>query len=276
MRAWRDGVQGPRPWPFLLLDLAQAAWSGGLRAARAMPATLGLCAAVLFAATWVTLYTAGSPSPWPVTATLCAATILWTQGVLTRLVLRHLMVGDDGGVAAFLPVRSLRSVIGVLLLTQIIAVASPGLMIGALYLLKHEVGPVSTWLSVPLLLPLALLGLACALRLSLAAAPAALNLSAPLADSWDITDGHTLFMAGACIMAMGPLFILALLGVRYGPSGTAVQAIGLTAVVLALSGAQAGLMVGFYQRWQTVLRPDMRPSRNRTRRREPLIVARPR
>jgi hypothetical protein len=154
------------------------------------------------------------------------------------------------------------------------AAGSPAVLAALLSYLNREIGPVSTWLSVPLLLPLMLLGMAFALRLSLAASPAALGLSAPLADSWSITETHTLFMAGAWIMAIGPLLIVLAAVAPLLPVaalGGIPGALGLTLWWIALAGAQAGLMVGFYQRWQTALRPDMRPSQNRARRLEPVV-----
>jgi hypothetical protein len=184
------------------------------------------------------------------------------------------MVGDDGGLSALRPGWALRRVGGVLALTQIMAAGAPALLVALLYVLIQEIGPVSTWLSVPLLLPLVLLAMAFALRLSVAAAPAALGLSAPLADGWAITEAHALIMAGAWITAIGPLLIVLAAVAPVLPVaaiGGVPAALALTVWWIALAGVQAGLMVGFYRRWQTALRPDMRPSRNRARRLEPVV-----
>ncbi len=242
-----------------------------------MPVLFGLCGALVVAVSLVALrIVVWADFGWRFLAAcpVLGLFLLWVQAVLVRLVLRHLMVGDDGGLAALWPGWSLRRVAGVVLLTQIMAAGSPALLAAVLSFLNKEIGPVSTWLSVPLLLPLALLGMAFALRLSLAAAPASLGLSAPLADSWAITETHMLFMVGAWIMAIGPLLIvLAAVAPVLPPAalGGVPAALGLALWWLAFAGVQAGLMVGFYQRWQTALRPDMRPSRNRARRLEPAV-----
>jgi hypothetical protein len=260
-----------------MLPIALAAWTGALRAARSMPVLFCVCGVLLFAVALVTLrIVILGDFGWPfcVAAVALGLAMVWVEAVLVRLVLRHLMVGDDGGLAALRPGWSQRRVAGVVVLTQLMAAGSPALLAALLSYLDREIGDVSTWLSVPLLLPLMCLGMAFALRLSLAAAPASLGLSAPLADSWGITETHMLFMAGAWIMGIGPLLIvLAAVApvLKVAALGGVPAALGLTLWWIALAGAQAGLMVGFYQRWQTALRPDMRPSRNRARRLEPAV-----
>jgi hypothetical protein len=260
-----------------MLPIALAAWRGAWRAARFTPVLFGACVGLLFAVALVTLrFTVTAPFGESLLAagTALGLCLAWVQTVLARLVLRHLTVGDDGGLAAWWPGWSLRRVAGVVLLTQIMAVGAPALFVVLLRFLVGEIGPVSTWLSVPLLLPLVLLDMAAALRLSLSAAPAALGLSAPLADSWAMTETHTLFMAGAWIIAIGPLLIVLAAVAPELPVaalGGVPAALGLALWWCALAGVQAGLMVGFYRRWQTALRPDMRPSRNRARRLEPVL-----
>jgi hypothetical protein len=254
-----------------MLNLAILAWSAAWRTARAMPTVFGTTGAALACVALFALRQDG-PTWW--SALLLAATLILTQAILVRATLRYLMIADDEAAAALLPSPTLRDVALVTALTQIIAAGAPALMMASLQGLNHEIGPVSTMLSVPLLLPIMLLAMACALRLSVAAAPASLGLSAPLADAWDITEDNLPFMAGACTIALGPLLILALLGGLIFPSIGVVHALELTIIWLPLSGVQAGLVVGFYQRWQTLLRPDMRPCRNRSRRLEPLIRAR--
>ncbi len=248
-----------------MLRIACTAWLGVVRAARFTPATIGTCAGVLVAVSVLTWR-----GPWPAYAALCLA-VVCVQAVLAKLVLRHLTVGDDGGLAAWRPDKALLHVGGAILLTQIMAAAPLAAMLAVLLPLSDEIGPLSTLLTIPLMLPLVLLAAACALRLSLAALPAALRLSAPLADSWAITDGHTLFLAGAWIAGVGPV-IAALLELRLADWLAWWAQAGLFGVAwMALAAAQAGLTVGLYQRWQTGLRPDMRPSRNPLRRHEPLL-----
>ena len=260
-----------------MLPLALSAWSGALRAARALPVLFALSAALLCAVSLAaipTLAQSSSDVRWALALIAQAAAMAWSQAVLIRLVLRHLMIGDDGGLAALRINTTLPQVAGAVLLTQIMAAAPLALLAATLIFLLGEIGSVSTWLSVPLLLPLVLLAMACALRLGPAAAPASLALSAPLADSWAITEGHVAFMAGASVIALGPILIaIAAIGPELSPTAWAAipAALGLTASWLALSTVHAGLVVGFYQRWQTLLRPDMRPSRNRARRHDPVL-----
>jgi hypothetical protein len=183
--------------------------------------------------------------------------LLWAQGVIVRLVLRHLMIGDDGGLAALQPSAPVLRVAGALLLTQIMVAGPIAGIVGVLMYLNHEIGEVSTLLSVPLLAPLAVLGAVYALRFGLAAAPVSLGLSAPLADSWDITEGHVL----ALLLAGGGMSLA--------------SALVWTVFWALFAAVQGGLTECLYQRWQSVLRPDMRPSRNRARRLEPLLGEEP-
>jgi hypothetical protein len=200
------------------------------------------------------------------------AVLVWTQAAIVRLLLRHLTVGDEGGLVSLLPGRTMFGVAGAMLLVQVMAAGPAALMVPVLAGLDHEIGRISTVLSVPLMVPLVVLSMAGALRFMLAPAPCALGLSAPLADSWAVTEGHVLLMAATSALALlPPLAVLGLAAWAWRAGLVFVAALGLTLGWLALSGAVAGLVLGFYQRWQTALRPDMRPSRNRARRLEPWL-----
>ena len=249
------------------------------RAVRGAPGVFTACLGVLVFAAVLTWSTVQSPlAAWWLVCVLVfqVLALLWAQGVIARLVLRHLMVGDDGGFAALQPSAPVLCVAGVLLLTQIMAAGPVAGIVGVLMYLNHEIGAVSTLLSVPLLAPLAVLGAVYALRFGLAAAPVSLGLSAPLVDSWDITEGHVLFIAGAGVIAFGPLLVGVLLATLLtGAVVSLAFALVWTAFWAVFAAVQGSLTECLYQRWQSVLRPDMRPSRNRARRLEPLLGEQP-
>jgi hypothetical protein len=262
-----------------LLGLAKAAWFGVGRAVRSAPGVFAACLGVLCFAAVLTWSTVQSPlAQWWLVCVIIfqVLALLWAQGVIARLVLRHLMIGDDGGFAALQPSGPVLRVAATLLLTQIMVAAPLAAIVGVLMYLNRHIGEVSTLLSVPLLAPLAVLGVIYALRFGLAPAPVSLGLSAPLADSWHITEGHVLFIGGAGVMALGPLLAAALVLLLWTGAGPSLpSALVWTVFWMLFAAVQGGLTECLYQRWQSVLRPDMRPSRNRARRLEPILGIEP-
>jgi hypothetical protein len=138
-------------------------------------------------------------------------------------------------------------------------------------LLVASLGAVSATLSLILLAPLFVMLGVSVVRLSLAPPALALGLPKAAAESWEITRGRVLHMLGVWMVASAPLVGAASALSWWGMDGylTCELPLGLAAVLLA--GAVSSLLYKSY-RLPPHLRPDRRPSRNRSRRSEPALA----
>jgi hypothetical protein len=138
-------------------------------------------------------------------------------------------------------------------------------------LLVASLGPVSAVLSLILVAPLFVMLGVSVVRLSLAPPALALGLPKAAAESWEITRGRVFHVLGVWVVAGAPLAAGAMGLTWWGADGylTCELPLGLVAVLLA--GAVSSLLYKSY-RLPPQLRPDRRPSRNRSRRAEPVLA----
>jgi hypothetical protein len=136
-------------------------------------------------------------------------------------------------------------------------------------------GRVSTILTLILLLPAVCYAMICLLRLSFGLPAISLGLPRALTEGWDISRFHVARSLCVGLLATLPV-ILALAGCvaarmeRLGWAETLVRPL-LDVIAVSLTGSLTGL---FYRglRLPLALRPDRRPSWNRSARREPVIT----
>lgn len=144
----------------------------------------------------------------------------------------------------------------------------PLVLLGAL-------GRVSTILTMVLLLPLVCLLFVAMLRLSYGLPAMALGLRRPLAEGWAISRFHVMRSLAVCAVAFLPLAALAACWIALAPDplGWAAMIVRPLADCVAVS-LTASLTGVFYRTYRLplALRPDVRPSRNRSQRVEPVIM----
>ncbi len=239
-----------------MLSIALIAYKTALKAVRAKPVTLSASLTIMLAACEITR----AGGFW-IVAGIAAG--LASQALALNAVIQTLL-----GPRSTAP-QPLAFVVALTLPTLLALAPAAGVLAASIWL-NHNLGPISTWLALPLLLAPASAMLFAAARCLLAVAPASLGLVEPLADSWHITRGRVGFIAGELTIGLGPFAILALLWPSLGPAGFGPwQAACIALLATAASATQGALIATLYERWRTSLRPDMRPSRHRNRRREP-------
>jgi len=289
----RDGRPGPDAG--IMLGVARQAWSGWPHALLTMPVPFLAGFLVMFEACVLAggarsrgadllARARGMDLPFyrtePGTVLLICLMLLasllaaaWVQAMLMRLAMRGALAQDEDWPAAMWPDRLFLTLLGTIALPQLCAVMPFVAVFLALASLHHVLGPISAWLSLPLLLAPAVVACVACLRASLAGAPAALGLAEPVAESWDITRGRLAPLSGALVIGMGPFVLLALVWPAVlQPVGFGIwQSLWTAAVAIPAFYVQGGITALLYERWRTALRPDMRPSRHRNRRREPLL-----
>jgi hypothetical protein len=258
-----DGRNTSRPALLLVLS----AWKAALEAARVTPAVFCLTLAATLAAFEI-IASAG------VGAQALAALVIgaWAQAITVRTVVTSRLTAQQNWRLALQPDRRLAALIAMLAL-PLTSIAAPTVCVLAITVQSnHHLGPVSTWFSLPLLLAPAGVSLTAGTRSFLAAAPACLGLDEPLAESWQITRDRVGFTAAAITIALGPFAVLALLWPSLQPASFGAGQAAVTALLATGAfAAQGGLIAVLYERWRAELRPDMRPSRHRIRRREPQL-----
>jgi hypothetical protein len=141
-------------------------------------------------------------------------------------------------------------------------------------LLIRPLGRTSTLLTMILVLPVYGVLLVALLRLSFGLPAIALGLPRPLSEAWVISRCHVVRTGGIVLLAGLPL-VLAGVGwfvLNPDPLGLVASLVrpGLDVIAVALT---ASLTAVFYRSYRLpyALRPDQRPSRNRTRRRDPVV-----
>jgi hypothetical protein len=150
-----------------------------------------------------------------------------------------------------------------------------GLFLALPFIAMPALGRISTILAMILLLPAVSLAMICLLRLSFGLPALALGLPRALAEGWDISRGHVWRTLSVWLLAYLPVG-LALAGcqaARLDPIGwpeTLIRPL-LDVIAVSLTGSLTGL---FYRHFRLplALRPNMRPSWNRSARREPVIT----
>jgi hypothetical protein len=254
-------------WAALAADSVTAAW----RTARATPAPFaagvtGIMAVALLAGA------AGSQVFALAAVPLAAA---WAQMVSMRATLRADLAQDRDWRGVLRADAAAWTLLGTISLPQLCACMALMAVVFVERLVNHAMGGVSASLSLPLLLAPVLAVLAACARYSLAAAPAALGLAEPAAESWTMTRGRLAPLAGVNLIGVGPFVVAALAWPALAP-GTAFGLLPLlvtSMLAVAAFGVQGSIAARLYERWRAPLRPDMRPSRHRSRRREPRIRA---
>jgi hypothetical protein len=132
-------------------------------------------------------------------------------------------------------------------------------------------GQVSALLTLVLLAPLFVMAALCVVRLSLAPAALALGLAKSAAESWEITRGRALHILGVWLVTGAPLAAAATALAWWAPANDLPVVLPLGLLALLLAGALSSLLYTSY-RLPAHMRPDRRPSRNRSRRSEPALA----
>ncbi len=164
--------------------------------------------------------------------------------------------------------------LGAALLLAICAAASLGVFLALPVVALPALGRISTILALILLLPAVCVAMTWLLRLSFGLPAIALGLPRALAEGWDISRAHVSRTLCVCLLAYLPLGVALAICLtarleRLGWPETLLRPL-LDVLGVSLAGSLTGL---FYRqlRLPLGLRPDMRPSWNRSARREPVI-----
>jgi hypothetical protein len=184
---------------------------------------------------------------------------------------RVFMAGGGNGIAALRDVGSLAGVTGALLVAKLAGSAAAWTAANLPGLLVLMLGQVSALLALLLVAPLFILAAVSVVRLSLAPPALALGLAKAAAESWDITRGRVLHILGVWLVTSAPLATVATALAWWGAASTILAMLPLGLLALLLAGAVSSLLYKSY-RLPAHMRPDRRPSRNRSRRAEPALA----
>jgi hypothetical protein len=141
-------------------------------------------------------------------------------------------------------------------------------------LLMRPLGGTSTLLTMLLVLPVYAVLAVALLRVSFGLPAIALGLAWPLSEAWVISRFHVVRTGCILLLAWIPLLLAGGLWAVWHPDplGWPASLLRPALDVIAVS-LTASLTAVFYRRYRlpTAIRPDQRPSRNRARRRDPVV-----
>jgi hypothetical protein len=274
---------------FAILRDARAAWALTAQALRRLPVlfaatTLGwgaahyLCLRAIERAHLRLLSGTDAPTTWDLAWLLGLALAadsgpVWLAVAILPPQHRLILAAPRPGWAAA-AARSLR------LAGTILAMALCGLLLDAACTLLPRVlipaiGTTSTILTLILLFPASCAALVALLRLAFGLPAIALGLKTPLAEGWAISRFHVTRTLGVCAAAALPLAAIVAAWIVAGPAplgwaNTLLRPV-LDVATVSLTASLTGLFYRAY-RLPAGLRPDVRPSRNRNQRREPVFT----
>jgi hypothetical protein len=184
---------------------------------------------------------------------------------------RVFMAGGGKGLGALRDVASWARVSAALLAAKLAGTAALWTAANVPALLVLMLGQISALLTLVLFAPLFIMAVVSAVRLSLAPPALALGLAKAAAESWEITRGRVRHIVGVWLVTSAPVAAAATALAWWGVNSYLLAVLPLGLLALLLAGAVSSLLYKSY-RLPAHMRPDRRPSRNRSRRAEPALA----